>query len=184
MTTSDTAWQREFGLYDSGPPIFFASKDDLRSASTSGTQVHVLRRAFDLLDLDGVLCTNSSPLIYFKQTASFDVAELIQLHRRFWNHGGAPILVLIGPTEIQIYSGLAQPAAEVDSGGRLPSLVEIIGRTSIAIREFLPSVESGEYFRRHARSFNPEHRVDRSLLENLQLLANNSPRYHVAHLIP
>jgi hypothetical protein len=168
MTTSDTGWQREFGVYQSGPPTFFTNKDDLRSAATTATQVYVLRRAFDLLGLDGVFCTSNSPLIYFKQAASIDVAELIQLHRRFWNHGGAPILVLITPTEIHIYSGLSKPMAEADAQGHLPSLVEIIDRTSVAIREFLPSVESGEYFRRHARSFNPEHRVDRCLLENLQ----------------
>jgi hypothetical protein len=29
-------------------------------------------------------------------------------------------------------------------------------------------VESGEFFRRHARSFNPAHRIDRALLDNLQ----------------
>ena len=29
-------------------------------------------------------------------------------------------------------------------------------------------VESGEFFRRHQKSFNPAHRVDRDLLDNLQ----------------
>jgi hypothetical protein len=161
-------WRTDFGISQRKPPTFFASKDDLASATRTFPQAHVLRRAFDLLQLDGVLCTDNSPLIYFKQMVSLDAAEVIELHRRFWNHGGAPILVLIAPNEVQIYSGLTRPVAVGDAQGRLPSLVEIINRTSAALREFLPAVESGEFFRRHSPSFNPEHRVDRALLDNLQ----------------
>ena len=36
------------------------------------------------------------------------------------------------------------------------------------LRPFLLSVESGEFFHRNTRSFNPKHRVDRELLDNLQ----------------
>ena len=39
---------------------------------------------------------------------------------------------------------------------------------SAAIKEFLPTVESGEFFHRNERSFDPAHRVDRDLLDNLQ----------------
>jgi hypothetical protein len=35
------------------------------------------------------------------------------------------------------------------------------------LRAFLTSVESDEFFRQHPRAFNPDHRVDRALLENL-----------------
>src|SRR5262249_15293682 len=147
-------------------PAFFANRDEL--ADATATQAHILRRAFDLLDLDGVVCADSSPLIYFKQVQDIKGTDVVQLHRRFWNHGGAPILVLIAPTEVQIFSGLSRPAPQPDAKGHLPSLVEVIDRASAALREFLPSVESGEFFRRHAKSFNPEQRVDRDLLDNLQ----------------
>ncbi|MGD1156870.1 MAG: N-6 DNA methylase [Terriglobia bacterium] len=36
------------------------------------------------------------------------------------------------------------------------------------MREFLPSVESGQFFQQHAKSFDPARRVDRDLLDNLQ----------------
>jgi type I restriction-modification system DNA methylase subunit len=36
------------------------------------------------------------------------------------------------------------------------------------LREFLASVESGEFFRQHARWFNPDNRIDRELLSNLK----------------
>src|SRR5208337_1384848 len=65
-------------------------------------------------------------------------------------------------------SGLIQPLPQADPSGTIPALVEILERASVEIREFLPTVESGEFFRRHAKSFDPAHRVDRELLDNLQ----------------
>jgi hypothetical protein len=161
-------WPKEFGIGHDGAKVFFASKAELNAPGTDASQSHVLRRAFDLLKLDGVLCTENIPLIYFKQMHRIEPAEIARLHRKFWNHGGAPILVLIAPNEVHVYSGLVRPAAEAERGGHIPSLVETLDRTSSALREFLPAVESGEFFRRHQKSFNPAHRVDRDLLDNLQ----------------
>jgi hypothetical protein len=132
------------------------------------SQAHILRRAFDLLQLDGVLCTDNTPLVYFKQLKRIETAEIAGLHRKFWNHGGAPILVLIAPDNVHVYSGFTRPVPVGDDNATVPGLVEILDRASNAIREFLPSVESGEFFRRHEKSFNPAHRVDRDLLDNLQ----------------
>lgn len=99
--------------------------------------------------------------------AQIQADEVRDLHRQFWNHGGAPILVLISAREVQVYSGFARPTRQSDLTGH-PSLVTTIERASSALREFLPSVESGEFFRRHSKSFNSGERVDRSLLDNLQ----------------
>jgi hypothetical protein len=173
-------WQKAFGLDERTAPGLFATADALGTSRNPFPQAHVLRRAFDLLHLDGVLCAENSPLIYFKQMAFLDDAKVSALHRQFWNHGGAPLLVLIAPTEVRIYSGLARPIAAGDDLRSSPSLVESLSKASDILREFLPAVESGEFFRRHPRSFNPEHRVDRALLENLEAtrerLSSDSPR--------
>jgi hypothetical protein len=161
-------WRKEFGIEDAEPKVFFASKAELRTLGTDAPQSHVLRRAFDLLKLDGVLCTENIPLVYFKQVKRIEATQVTNLHRMFWNHGGAPILVLIAPDQVHIYSGLVRPLPQADSGENIPALVEILDRTSAAIQEFLPTVESGEFFRQHSKSFNPAHRVDRDLLNNLQ----------------
>lgn len=164
---TDTSWRDEFGISDERTDSFFASADDLRGQATVAPHAHVLRRAFSLLELDGVLCDQATPLVYFKQVSEIQPADVLELHRQFWNHGGAPILVLISQREVQVYSGFARPTRQADLTG-LPSLVATIDRASSALREFLPSVESGEFFRRHAKSFNPADRVDRALLDNLQ----------------
>jgi hypothetical protein len=158
-------WRKDFGVDDREPPYFFASKDQL---TLSSPQAYAIRRAFDLLGLDGVLCSENSPLVYFKQVARISPEEVRLLHKKFWNHGSAPILVLITKDRIHVYSGMTQPTSKQDLGGDPPSLVQSLDRVSQGLREFLTSVESGTFFQHHARSFNPDHRVDRSLLRNLK----------------
>jgi N-6 DNA Methylase len=168
ITEPDTRWQAEFGISAGRSSAFFASKDDLDSRDRSVSYSHVVRRAFDLLGLNGVLCDASSPIVYFKVVRSIRPADLVELHRRFWNHGEAPILAVVSPNEVQIYSGLARPIDQADSRGQWLGLVTTIDRASLALREFLPAVESGEFFRTHSRSFKLNERVDYALLDNLR----------------
>jgi hypothetical protein len=167
ITEPDTSWQAEFGIGAGRSAAFFASKDDLDSRDPLASHSHVVRRAFDFLNLNGVLNDGSSPLVYFKVVRSIRPADLVELHRRFWNHGEAPILAVISPSEVQIYSGLARPREKAGSGGQSSGLVTTIHRASAALREFLPAVESGEFFREHPRSFQLTERVDHALLNNL-----------------
>ena len=101
MSSSTTSqWQSEFGIVSEGPKVFFGSEAELNASSADVPQSHVLRRAFDSLKLDGILCTEKTPLVYFKLVNRIEVAETALLHHKFWNHGGAPILVLVAPNEI------------------------------------------------------------------------------------
>ena len=161
-------WQNELGIEQRRPTEFFSSKDDLRTAGLAVPQAHVLRRAFDLLSLDGILCAQSVPLVYFKWFRQISADQATRLHRKFWNHGAASVLVLLSPNEVQVYSALVRPASSAQDARHFSGLIEKIEWASAALREFIPSIESGEYFRRHARSFNPENRVDHALLDNLQ----------------
>ncbi len=161
-------WQKEFGIGHLGPKVFFASKAELKVPGTGTSQGHILRRAFDLLKLDGVLCTENTPLVYFKQMKRIETADVVRLHRKFWNHGGAPILVLVAQDEVHVYSGLIRPVPQADHGIHIPGFVKTLNRASSELQEFLVAVESGEFFRLHQKSFNPAHRVDRTLLDNLQ----------------
>src|SRR5436305_8434088 len=147
-------WRQEFGLDEADAKLFFADKSDLARHSGSTSQAHVVRQAFDLLGLDGALCTDHAPLIYFKRVRRVDPADVVELHRRFWNHGGAPVLVLITQDEVHVYSGLVRPVSEANEVGSIE--VETLRRASAELREFLPALESGEYFRLHARSFDPQ----------------------------
>lgn len=160
-------------LFQVSSPNFFLSKSDVDSHDTSVSYVHIVRRAFDILDLDGVWCDQNTPLVYFKLVDQITGQEISALHRRFWNHGGAAILVVISPNEVHVYSGLARPAIHQDATNQDSGFVISLNRASQALREFLPTVESGEFFRKHAKSFDTKQRVDQSLLVNLQATREN-----------
>jgi hypothetical protein len=161
-------WREEFGLDLADASLFYADKSDIARRGGPTSQAHVIRHAFDLLGLDGALCTEHAPLIYFKKVHRIDANAVAEIHRKFWSHGGAPVLVLITRDDVHVYSGLVRPVAQAGHAGSIPALVDTLRRASVALRELLPALESGEFFRRHARSFDPTQRVDRSLLDNLE----------------
>ncbi len=164
-SAAEKDWKSEFGVDAAPPPRFFAAKQEL---DATVPQAHLLRRAFDDLKVDGILCADHSPLVYFKKIKRLAPKAVYELHRQFWNHGGAPVLVLISDDQVQVYSGMTGPAADAQSDGNLPSLVTTLDRVTSSLREFLTSVESGEFFRKNFRYFNPAQRVDRDLLDNLK----------------
>jgi hypothetical protein len=157
-------WQEEFGIDGRRPPNLFTSSDDI---SQKTPQAHLLRRAFDVLKVDGVLCVDHSPLVYFKVAKRITPEAVYDLHQRFWNHSGAAILVLVTDDDVQVYSGMTKPIPATGDGPKLAP-VEIFERVADGLKAFMVSVESGEFFHKHQRSFDPSQRVDRDLLDNLR----------------
>lgn len=161
---SQTDWKTDFGVASKVPPRFFAGPGDL---GPSTPQAHLLRRAFELLKVDGILCAENSPLVYFKQVNRITPRAVHELQRRFWNHGGAPVLALISDDHVHIYSGMSRPDAVPPTEADLSSFVTVLDRVGTQLEEFLIGVESGQFFREHQRYFDPAHCIDRDLLENL-----------------
>lgn len=157
-------WHESAGIDRELYPSLFLSPDQVTPATP---QAHVIRHAFDLLELDGVFCTEGAPVVFFKLIERFALDDVLVLHKKFWNHGGAPVLVLISSDRAEIYSGMSRPIRREEVGTVLPSLVTTLANLITAIPEFLLAVESGSFFREHARSFDASRRVDRDLLSNL-----------------
>lgn len=166
---ADRGLQEEFEIGLNSTGVFFGSRDQLNRAK----HAHTLRSAFDLLGLDGIFCAENAPLVYFKKIKRFNSEEIASLHRKFWNHGGAPILVLLSEKEVHIYSALVRPDATVSQDKKISALIGTLDRTSALLREFLPAVESGEYFRRNKGFFDTNNRVDRQLMNNLEATRDN-----------
>lgn len=162
-------WIEELGLHLSQPPVYFRGIDDLNAVRHSVPQAHAIRRAFEELELDGVLCIADAPAAYFKFLETSDPTIIRELHRRAWNQGLAPVLVVVTPHDVLVFSGVITPAKtddELSSDGRL---IQTLNRVvaALEVRRFVLGLETGEYFRIHARSFDRERRVDRQLLVNL-----------------
>ena len=156
-----TPWREQFGLDSRRSPEFFTGKEEL---SATIPQAHLLQRGFDDLSLDGILCTENTPLVYFRQVDQIDNDWVANFRRTFWYHGGAPVLMLISDDEVHIYSGLTLPSLDDANSG----LVTTLDRVGDDLAAILLSVESGDFFHANREYFNPEHRVDRALLANLR----------------
>lgn len=171
MSTSNAKdWRKAFGIQDWKPPSYFASKDEIDAAGSAAPHAHALRRAFDRLSVSGILCLHNNPVVYFKEVASIRPDQVTALHKQFWNQGLAPILVIIDDSDVHVYSGLTRPVADapiLDADDRLVKRLSRVADAA-AIRQFVLSIESGDFFRAHEKSFDPKQRVDRALLRNLQ----------------
>ena len=158
------SWHLDFGIQDGRYPGFVANEDEL---ATEGLHAHALRQAFELLELDGMFCSERAPLVYFKEVDAISPDQALGLHRKFWNHGTAPILVLVAPDHVHVYSGMTRPQPAKEESAKPQCLIDTLDRAAEELQTFLISVETGAYFREHDRSFEPESRVDRDLLGNL-----------------
>jgi hypothetical protein len=161
-SASPQGWLSEFGLASRTPPSLFLNKNQVTAEIPQG---HLLRRAFETLGVDAILCTDDVPIVYFKLMTTMTAARVRSLHKQFWNHGGAAVLVVVGTDRVEIYSGLMRPSVDA---GSIPALVTTLERVASGLTAFLTSVETGEFFRRHRNSFDPSQRVDRDLLDNLK----------------
>jgi type I restriction-modification system DNA methylase subunit len=168
--TVSQSWIEQLKLADKQVPEFFRSFEELEAAQIGISQIHVMRRAWQDLELDGILYQDKSPYIYIKEVSSIDLQETRKLHRRLWNQGIAPFLLVVSPNEFHIYSSLVLPAKENEDINADHRLVEVLSRAADALelRQFARSLEFGELFHKKPESFNPELRVDRYLLKNLK----------------
>lgn len=164
-------WRSVLGLQHWKPPQLFSSRDEIDARAP---QPHALRRAFERMTLSGVLCLSGNVVAYFKEVKKIRSDQAIELHRKFWNQGLAPILVLIDETEVQVHSGLMRPDMADELRAVPSSLVQKLDRIAdaAALRQLIVSIESGEFFRTHAKAFDPRQRVDSDLLRNLTATRN------------
>jgi hypothetical protein len=163
-------WQDELMLTGRTPPLFFPDLASVEAAGTAQAQAHYLRRAFEALELDGILCQGNAPIAYFREVPQLTPELVSELHRRFWNLGVSPLLVLIDATEVHVYSGLATPRPDRGIAAADERLVTRLDRVAQAleVHQLTLAIESGEIFHREQRAFDRNRRVDRQLLQNLK----------------
>lgn len=168
--TQSPDWVELLDLSDRRPHEFFRSLDEINSADPIPLHAHTMRRAWVEMELNGILCIDRVPVVYFKEIPRPGQGQLRRLQRQLWNQSVAPILAIITLNDVLVYSGLALPAKndkEVDKDNRLVKTFNLLA-DALKIRQFVHSVELGEFFRTNPKAFDPEQKVDHYLLENLE----------------
>ena len=112
------------------------------------------------------------PAVYVAEAKTRDEAR--EIHRRLWNLGNAPFLVILLPDEIRVYTGF-DFSLENEKKGLVKKIEKIVELTFESIREQLvdfraDSIDSGRLWEAQAKHITPERRVDMHLLNNLRKL--------------
>ncbi len=163
-------------------------------------QKYILKHANEKLGADAVfflrLKTGQSiPLVYFHKLESRDYDEIAELHKRAWNMGQAPLLYIILPEVVLIYSAYKPPRI---SNGQLDPKAGFIEELELFVeakkeidkQEKYHSSEllTGSYWQKHSKHFQNKKRVYQTLLDNLEfmrneLIANGLPAEVVHNLL-
>lgn len=135
------------------------------------------------LGITDVYELSGSPCIYFKRLdtdleAERLVPRLFEWQRVAWNHGQAPMVWIVTPTQVRILDAYARPPAapgrenleriELRRFERIADQLEEL-RAEVSRQE----IEAGHFWRRAGRSIDRKNRVDRQLIKDLSSVAGN-----------
>jgi len=163
--------RQEFGLGDSAEGHLFVSPADAASSDFIRGQSHYIRRAFDRLRLDGVLCIDGVPTVYLKKfERPVGRREINELQRKLWNQGTGTLLVVVDPAFVYVFSSMVLPSDDDGDVDSHQALVEKLDRVANVLEacQLVTRVASGQYYRgKHAPKFQRSNTVDQYLLKNL-----------------
>lgn len=159
---------KDFGLEVRSKREFLRSIDGLDEFERPLPRTHAIRQAWHHLDLNGVLCANAQPIAYFKEVEEpLGDEDLRNLHRRFWNHGACPVLVVASARNVEVFSARALPARPDQDPRSQDRLVDIFDRTGEQLRNLTARIETGRILE-DTESFRPDRAIDEYLLRNLR----------------
>ncbi len=136
------------------------------------------REAKDKLGIDAVYFIANAPVIYFKQFETYDQREIAELHRNVWSQSKIPLLFIVLPHEVRVYSGYEAPKrAENEFGqpSRLENDLVPQQKSSNALWERLKiftrmAIDSGSFWRDYGDKLHKNTRADQTLIANLRYI--------------
>ena len=143
MSSRQASSRDPFGLGQQGLEGFYRSVAEAEKAATKRDvlrgQLHHIRRAFEVMALDGVLCVEDRPTVFFKNYREpLDRAESNRQQRQCWNQGCAAVLVLQDPQWVHLCSALTTPCPD-DTGGEISdhaAWIESLERTADTLEAY------------------------------------------------
>src|SRR5438105_11519930 len=166
----------------------YASSTNLITRETSDENIAAereitWREARDKLGIDAIYFIANAPVIYFKRFEVSDLARIAELHRNIWSQSKIPLLFVILPGDIRIYSGyeppkLSKSRSEFIEPSRLERKLDTAGQRSgddlwqrLNIFTRL-AIESGSFWREYSDSqyFKKTTRADQKLVANLRYI--------------
>jgi hypothetical protein len=165
----------EAGFYRNGVPT--SGVIEAESLSNDSQQLEKRIKYSAVIDPNQINATaifelSGSPCIYFTQLdqSDPDPRELARLHKLSWNHGLAPMLWVVTPTNVRLYNCYSEPTQ--DNPER--NLIALFENTEASLKQLNEhasrlQLESGEFWQwQNAKQIDRKKRVDQVLVEDLQ----------------
>jgi hypothetical protein len=105
--------------------------------------------------------------IYFKIVD--DTQDIKQIRKDVWNTGMAPLLWLIGPTNVHIYDAFARPEEMDTKDDHLLDVLDITSKGLKGVEKFMRVLfDTGKFWESDiGKNVNPNQRVEKALLDDL-----------------
>ncbi|HWS83052.1 MAG TPA: hypothetical protein VN207_02200, partial [Ktedonobacteraceae bacterium] len=164
--------------YESSPNFISTNTPSSAISTELGILWDETREKFQI---DAIYFVANAPVIYFKRFDVFNREAIADLHRNIWNQSQVPLIFVIMPNDIRVYSGYEAPA-RVNSRQSLKEPTRLENKLNQNIRgsshqiwENLEvfariAIESGSFWRDYSQYFRKETRVDRILIANLRYI--------------
>jgi len=141
------------------------------------SHAHTLRRLFDDLKLDAVLCVDRRPTVCVFNAGQNKTNEIGKIRQQLWNLGATTLLLVESRDKVELFSTLAKPSQQDSSGQAAQLAGEIIQHLEsaelvIRLRRLILRIETGAIYRDYKSLFDPKQAVDHDLLENLKTARN------------
>lgn len=119
------------------------------------------------------------PAVHVAEADSVEQARAI--HRKLWNQGVNPFLIVLLPGQVRVFTGFAYNPATPETGAVTPAIStdQNITRIIEALSAFTAdAINRGDIWQRNAEHLGAEQRVDTMLLKNLKALAAQLEKDH------
>jgi len=138
---------------------------------------HALRRLFEDVEADAVLCLERRPAVCIRRVEDSTEVDIENIRHRLWNLGATTLLIVETRSDIRVFSTLVKPSREDRTGDRAQLTNETIidlAAVSLALqlRQMIRRIETGAIYRANKSLFDARQAVDRVLLENLKSARN------------
>jgi N-6 DNA Methylase len=176
-SATEVLYQRvmeETGFYRNGVPT--GGVIEAESLRNDNQQLEKSIKYSPVIDREQINATaifelSGSPCIYFTQLEQSDPdpRELARLHKLSWNHGLAPILWVVTPTNVRLYNCYSKPTEDNPES----NLIALFENTEASLKQLNEhasrlQLESGKFWQwQNARQIDRKKRVDRVLVEDL-----------------
>lgn len=141
------------------------------------THGHVLRRLFEDVKIDAVLCVEGRPTVCVKDARTLSSEDVESIRHQLWNLSAVTMLVAEGSQDTRVFSTLTKPASNDPHGTKAQidaETIDLLGLAALALRlrQFIHRVETGAIYRDNESLFVADGAVDQNLLDNLKEARN------------